>query len=313
MQLLVNELSLDGQFQSPDSFLESLKALMACRDVSKCLGYEVYCSRSIIHRSVTRMLFFKQVVHTGDLARKVRIWLDRDGPFWDEPPEHNPDEWYECQGQVVTETSLGEVCYKVSRNVEAALISFDPSDFLLNPLLVVWRQCDEQTDTIGIDNFWNHEDVRSFLERYRPFPTSWTLLLEQAKADFSHLTFLDSVLDAVASEPFSMIIAQRTLHLLDVLNRLKGSFDSDGALTPAGHELLQNFFHGEKAAFSDESDSNKRKFRQDLTFRTPDGGEIFCPFHGKISSRYYRIHHSWPIQHDEPLSIAYIGPKITKE
>lgn len=27
---------------------------------------------------------------------------------------------------------------------------------------------------------------------------------------------------------------------------------------------------------------------------------------------FYWIHHSWPIRPDQPLYIAYIGPKITK-
>jgi len=313
MELFVNELSLHGQFHSADSFLSSLKELMQCRNVTKRYQYPLYCSRSIIHRSVSGDIPFNQAVaNRGDITRKVKIWLDKHGPFWDEPPDHDPDEWYEWDERIVTETSLGEASFKLSRNKYSVIISFSPSDFLFNPLKIIWKQSDSVQDNLEVSNFWCSEELDGFLQQYRPLPDSWTALVEQAKADFPHLTLLDSVPTALQGHPFSITIARHALRLLSILNTLKVSFDSEGAFTSEGHELLQKFFHGDKAAFSDESASNKALFKKELTFETPDGEKIFCPYHGKISRLFFRIHHSWPIRHDEPLYIAYIGPKITK-
>lgn len=50
-----------------------------------------------------------------------------------------------------------------------------------------------------------------------------------------------------------------------------------------------------------------------MTFKDEHGNPLECFWHGKISTSYYRIHFSYPITHDEPLYIAYIGPKLTKQ
>ncbi len=313
MELFVNELSLHGQFHSADSFLSSLKDLMQCRTVTNRYQYPLYCSRSIIHRPVSGDIPFNQAVaNRGDITRNVKIWLDKHGPFWDEPPDHDPGEWYEWQGQIVTETSLGEASFKLSRNKYTVIISFSPSDFLFNPLKVIWRQTDTVQDALEVSNFWCSQELDLFLKQYRPLPASWTALVEQAKVDFPHLTFLDSVPDALKGHPFNITIARHVLHVLSILNTLKDSFDSEGAFTAEGHELLQKFFHGDRATFSAESDSNKQQFKKELTFEKPDGEKIFCHYHGKIRHLFFRVHHSWPIRHDEPLYIAYIGPKITR-
>lgn len=143
-------------------------------------------------------------------------------------------------------------------------------------------------------------------------PQSWPELIEQARTRYTKLTCIDSILDPLSGEPFNATIAERVMVRLDILNRLKGCFERGTPLSAEGHQLLQNFFHGDRALFSDESDTNKRTFAKQLTFPTPAGEAIFCPYHGKISFRYYRMHHTWPVVPGQPLYIAYIGPKITK-
>ncbi|NJL57236.1 hypothetical protein HC928_20420 [bacterium] len=313
MELFVNELSLHGQFPTADSFVIALKELMVCRSITVRYQYPLYCSRTIIHRPVSgNTLFSQAVANRGDITRKVMIWIDRQGPFWDEPPEHDPSEWYEWNDEVVTETSLGEASFKLSRNTSTVVVSFSPSNFLSNPLQIIWKQAQELQDTLEVYNFWHSQELDTFLGQFRLPPESWTALIEQAQADFVHLDFLPSVADALLGQPFNVTIARQALRLLRILNDLKGDINNQGAFSEAGHELLETFFRGERAYFSDESESNRQIFRKELMFNKPNGEKIFCPYHGKISHRYFRIHHSWPIRHDEPLYIAYIGPKITK-
>ena len=114
-------------------------------------------------------------------------------------------------------------------------------------------------------------------------------------------------------QPFSHTIAEHALFLLNVLDELKDCFDDSGHRTKKGDEIINSYFTGDRARFSDESLTNKVGFKKDLTFKKEDGTAVFCSFHGKISHKYYRLHMSWPITKNDPLYVAYLGPKITKE
>jgi len=111
------------------------------------------------------------------------------------------------------------------------------------------------------------------------------------------------------------------LFILDTLNRLKTCFDADGQRTAEGNAIYQNFFTGKKekkgrgALFSDSSEGEKSKFKQEMTFRHPENPDtsIFCPWHGKVQTPQLRVHFSWPVRADEALYVVYIGPKITKK
>jgi hypothetical protein len=103
------------------------------------------------------------------------------------------------------------------------------------------------------------------------------------------------------------------LVLLQVLHELRNAVDESGERTTEGQEIYQRHFTGDKAWFSDSSDTEKRDFRHDLTFDSPSGDkQIFCPWHGKVKTLQLRVHFTWPVSADEPFVVAYVGPKITK-
>jgi hypothetical protein len=124
----------------------------------------------------------------------------------------------------------------------------------------------------------------------------------------------DYVIDPLARQPFVPGAARRFQELLSTLERLKGSFTEDGQLTTAGMLLFQNHFVGEKAWFTDSSDTENVDFRNEMTFPHPTVPleRIFCPWHGKVKIQQMRMHFSYPIKRAEPLYIVYIGPKITR-
>lgn len=95
---------------------------------------------------------------------------------------------------------------------------------------------------------------------------------------------------------------------------MKDCFDDRGKRTPEGHTLYQKHFTGDKAWFSDSSDTEKARFKNELIFKHPANPNevLFCPWHGKVKTPQLRIHFSWPIREDQPLYIVYVGPKITK-
>jgi hypothetical protein len=317
MDFFVNELSLHSQFHSLSPFLDALKEVLRCREMVGRFKHPLYCLRSIADQKVISDTRLKEAVRQArdtNLTRIVMVWLDQHGRFWEEDlRRHSCDELFECLGQVVTDCSLGEATFRTAQNQATAILSFRESMFCTTPLQITWHYSDNMRDEFELPNFWEQGPLEAYLITNEQAPQSWTELLAQSQTRFTNLSFLDTLADALRGEPFNITIAERVIRLINILDQLKASFDEQGALTARGHQLLQDFFHGDRALFSDESDTNKRRFQRDLTFRKADGDEIFCPYHGKISFRYYRIHHSWPVTADKPLYIAYIGPKITKD
>lgn len=317
MSFFLNELSLHGQFNSLRDFLLALEEVLKCREEINKLGFQLYCERKVLLRPVSSDIMFRNAVTSignPNITRSVMIWISKDGPFWDdaEVREHSADDYFEYNGEVVTDSSFAEAAFRVTQKQICSTISFQPSLFQMTPLRVIWHKPNEQ-EVIEVGNFWKLRSLQPYLVQLRPAINSWKELINRSKTDFPHLAFLDSIIDGLEGEPFNSTIASRAMTLFDILNTLKTCFDEKGDRTKAGEEIMDNYFHRKNAIFTDESDSNQNDFREKLTFKLSNGKQIFCPFHGKIKHRTFRLHFSWPIKHDEPLYIAYLGPKITKQ
>lgn len=315
MKFFLNELSLHSQFNTIQEFLSALKEIFLCRDEISKVGYRLYCTRSMLSCPTLNNETFQQTVlksRNPNLKRNVMIWLSKNGPFWDESPEHSSDDYFEHDEEIMTDSSLGEAAFTIAHNQKAGTLSFHPSNFLKTPLIVTWHRISGQI-LIEVPNFWDATTLQNHLKQERAPISSWVDLLNRSATDFPHLTFLDSVHDSLEGEPFNSTIAERVMQLLGILNTLQTSFDEQGNRTQQGHEIMDLYFRRQNAIFTDESDSNKIKFSKELTFKKAAGTEIFCPFHGKIRHRTFRLHFSWPIRDKSPLYIAYIGPKLTKD
>lgn len=317
MSFFLNELSLHGQFNTTRDFFPALQEVIKCREEINKLGFKLYCERKISTCFVCgETIFSKAVMSIGkrELTRSVMIWISKEGPFWEDADvrEHSPNDYYEYNHEVITDCSMAEAAFLIAHQQDASTISFRPSKFQKTPLHVILHKPEEQ-QIIEVRNFWNHADLQLYLLQIRPAINSWKELIDRAKADFPHLTFLDSLLEPLEGEPFNATIASTANKFFDILNTLKKCFDEKGNRTKTGEEILENYFRRGNAIFSDESESNKHDFSEQLTFKLPDGEKIFCPFHGKIRHRAFRLHFSWPVKHDEPLYISYLGPKITKQ
>jgi hypothetical protein len=316
MDLFVNELSLHAQFGTPVELVPAIKTILGCRHLAEQHAHQLYCPRRIGQQMVTPELTFQQAVlqsRDQDLIRIVTRWIDKHGPFADDVRIHPPGEWFEHANEIVTDSTLGEVAYRIIQKLAVATISFQPSTFMHSPLTVDWKRGDDLSEIVEVVNFWLVDQFQQYCLTNRTQVTSWRDLINRLRNDCDQLTLLDSVMNGLVSEPFNLVIAKQVERLLAILNQLKTCFDAQGRMTVEGHHILADHFQGDGAKFSDESDTNKQRFQNEMTFKTPSGESIFCPYHAKISFRYYRIHFSWPVGHDEPLYVAYIGPKITRE
>lgn len=248
-----------------------------------------------------------------DQLRAVQRWLSMQGPFWDDERRHSAEDYFECEGDVVTDTAVGEVAHRCHRGDDHHLVSF-PSPKWKDPLItVLWHDEHEQVENIEVRNYWRRESVEKALEAAPAQFKSWRQIGKDAERRFANLRFSEDCFTPLNGHPFSAGVAQRITERLYVLDQHQSGLDEHGQRTPEAERLRQQHFVGRKARFSDSSDTEKHEFRDELTFQHPDqlDGQLFCPWHGKVNTPPIRIHFSWPAKRGQ-LYVVYVGPKLTK-
>jgi hypothetical protein len=252
--------------------------------------------------------------------RALMQWITQHGPFWEDARNHGPDDWIECNGQIVTDSAVGEAAWCSLNGLERGLVSFTPSDWQFSPVTIDWVLDDGIKKTANVFNYWDAATVEAVLQDAPAHLDSWNRLEGIAIARFTQLTFAGDAFVHLKGIPFVPSAAERLRFILDKLNRFKSCFDANGLRTPEGHEIYQNFFTGKKgdggrgALFTDSSSPEKDEFKMKMTFKNPNNADetLFCPWHGKVQTPQLRVHFSWPIQADQPLYVVYVGPKLTK-
>lgn len=249
-----------------------------------------------------------------DERRALLLWLTRLGPFWEDARVHSPDDFLECNGKVVTDTAVGEAAFCCFQGLERHLVSVTPSTWEFTPVPVEWITDSGARKTVDVANHWRPATAQAALEAAPTPIASWQDLESICHGRCRNLTFLPGSFQYLLAYPFAPGAAQRILILLDTLDRFRSCFDERGQRTPEGHRLYQDHFTGGKAWFSDSSTTEKREFRAKLTFPHPTqpGQLLLCTWHGKVKTPQLRIHFTWPVAADQPLYVAYVGPKITK-
>lgn len=315
LELLFNDCSLEGQFRNATEFGEAVGRIMAIRQTARRYGKEVHCHLNVATARVIGDLPMMQVAQflNKDQSRALLQWMTKSGPFWDEDRQHGEDDWFAIGNLVVTDTAVGEAAYCVLHGTPRALVSASPSSWLATPLEIEWHETGRKR-TCSVENVWNRAQIDAFLTGLPSSLTSWKTLDQEAKRRFPGLTFSEDSFAELGGQPFNKRAAERLLERLEVLAELKTSFDVNGQRTERGHAIYAKHFTGDKAWFSDSSDTEKVAFRRAMTFRHPTNPaeSLFCTWHGKVKSPQLRIHFSWPIRANEPLYIVYVGPKITK-
>ena len=316
MQLYVNDLSLAGQFPDLPAFVDAMERMMRMRRIAKQYGRALNCPRNLENALITRNHTMVQAVQQLSRERRQAVmqWFTREGPFWEDDRIHSSDDWLECIGEIVTDTSLGEAAFCCLAGEERALVSFTPSDWEYTPICVNWRSENSEDQEVEIVNHWDAVKLTEALIS-APLPImTWSELERKCIVRCPNLTFSEDCFETLRRQPFVSGAAARVLVLLDTLEKFRGCIDLQGRRTSEGTALLANHFSGGKAWFTDSSQSEKMDFEKELTFKHPklQGESLFCTWHGKVKTPQFRVHFSDPFQSDQPLYIVYIGPKITK-
>ncbi len=311
----MNDKSMDGQFHDMGSFQEAVTRVMKIRGHIRQHGHSLFCHRGMSHAKVTPDVVMQKAVNflQIDERRAWLQWLTRHGPYWEDDRLHRGDDWLEVGSEIVTDSAIGEAAVCCSRGLTRELVSFDPSAWLYNPIDVNWVRDDGSIEDIRVANHWELGSVQQTLAANPQPVASWADVAACSMQRCSRLTFSEDAFAQLEGHPFAQGAADRIRVLLNTLDRLKGCFDADGSRNTEGHRLYRNHFTGDKAWFSDSSDTEKRNFEKELTFRHPENVDetLFCTWHGKVKTPQYRIHFSWPVAADTLLYVVYVGPKIT--
>lgn len=315
MELILNDLSIHGQFHAVTEFREAVDRIISMRKVAQKFGRELYCHRNTTSRLIdpSTTVFDAIQTFTREEKRVFLSWFTRQGPFWEDVHHHNPNDWLQCGNDIVTETAVGEVAHCSQVGIDYRLVSLMPSDWEYSPIIVTML-VNGSTD-IYVENYWDVAALETALQVAEKPVSSWRQLESVAKARFQLLHFSENCFRHLDGYPFGSGSARGILSRLDILNQLMGAIDNSGQRTSEGHRIYQDHFTGENSRFSDSSDTEKREFTKELTFPHPTINEqyLLCAWHGKVNNKPpIRIHFAWPEQ-DSPLYVVYIGKKRTMQ
>lgn len=317
MNFIFNELSLEKNEVDITGFRVGFERIMKMRQLLKSFHRELYCSRNMTGNLLARGIKIFNIVKEWDVNSKRAMlgWLTKNGPFWEDIRKHSEDDYLTYKDSIVTDSAVGEAAFLCQIGLDWRLVSLSPTVWDFSPISII-RHSGNNKMNINVLNYWNIDKLKLALEEDIGSINSWYDLQVSAVSRFRNLFFLDICFDNLQNYPFCLSQARRILALLSVLQQYKDCFDIYGKLTEEGHRLRTNYFMGDNAWFSDSSDTEKSKFKKELTFPHPasKGAMIFCPWHGKIrgSQVPIRIHFSWPSSGNEPLYVVYVGPKLTK-
>ena len=269
MDLIFNELSMHGQFYDIIAFRDAIRHVMTVREIARQFGSDVQCNRNVVNAQVTRDLTMLGVVQalSIDDRRALMQWLTRHGPFWEDFRQHSQDDWLECNGEIVTDTAVGEAAYCLFYGISRGLVSMNPSSWLTSPLSVDWCK-DEHVRSVDILNYWNADELRNSLAAAPAPLQSWNDLATTARSRYPNLTFSLNSFEPLRGHPFGRSAAERLLLRLSVLHDLKNHFDERGNRSPEGHAVYQKHFTGKKAWFLTLRTAKRLNLRMIFCFPT---------------------------------------------
>ncbi len=318
MDLFVNEKSIHGQFHDVRAFRDAFGRLMVMRNVAGRFRHNLFCHRSFVNaEAMPGVLMLQAIGRLGESQRRAAMrWLTAGGPFWDDLRRHGEGDYLEYEDEIVTNTAIGEAAYRNLHGVSCGLISAIPSDWNFSPVEVIWRR---EAEGLGdrrtaLNNWREPNELEKSLDGIAPPLGAWRDLHGVSTSRFRKLVFADDWLEPLDGVTFAKSSADRILFLLTILDRLANAFDGTGVRTPEGQRIYQDYFTAGNALFSDSSDTEKNKFRKDLTFQHPKEPAkcLFGTWHGKVRHGTLRLHYSWTGRAENQIFILYAGPKITR-
>ena len=273
MLFILNEISIDSQFLDAREFNSCISELLEARCKNRVLLENFKINRNAINRKINSNLTVAEAFSKhGDRDRRklFYVWFASSGPFHDDERVDVKNDYFEYAGIDVTDSGLGEAARRAVLGMQVVTFSFAGCvpDFTHTPLMIDHGPIEEWLGQYELDNIWTIDELTRKAEQARAAPQTWEELIKNASEDYPFLLLSESIYEnpSLKREPFSKTIADSAHFLLHILNRYMEIANQHGYGAEGAKEILRNHFSGERARFSPESESNRNRFRNSLTF-----------------------------------------------
>lgn len=321
MFLIVNDSSVNRQWVDADTFIEELSLLQASTARFPLLRANLKVSRNFVNRIVLEDITALQAISkcpNASLRSLLIRWLANTGPFF-EDDDHLLNGVFEFEGVDISGSGLEHSAKLAHLGCDVLSYSFAGGDPDFSALVLKVDCLTENGECkIDVPNTTEAGDLEEVGRSIRAAPTTWSELLAAAPECYPNLIISGDVIENknLTGQPFEGSLANGFTRLMSILNVLAGTAIEQGQESEEFNQIFSDFFTGERAPFSPESDTNKKRHKAALTFPDPcdDEKQIFAHWHGKVSHRYFRLHFEWPMpQNQGGIKVLYFGPKLTKD
>lgn len=313
MEILFNERSLNDGIKSQEELHEEIKSVMIARQFLLKKDKNIYCHRNFINHQLSNNEKIIKYIMRFEKTDKIDVltWLTKTGPFWDDNQLHSSEDSYFHLSENISGSSLAEAAACIYCDEERHTFSLKSESYNGERINIIWKNENENIE-LSIENHISVETLAQKTSLSTNNIESWDQLEKMARSEFKNLEFIKECFIPLNKLPFYKAASTSIMAKLSVLNILKDSFEDSGKFTPQGQELYQQHFTGDKSWFSDSSESERKDFEKEMTFKINEKEKRLCAWHGKVKTPQIRIHFSDPVEKNNPLYIAYIGEKITK-
>ena len=187
MEILINELSLSGQFDSIDHFIKSglrpfIKVLNDIDFQSNLLykKYDFYSAKITLQHSIHDILT-GVISRQYDEIRKLKLQFVKlfDQPYWEDKTRHSANSVYLFNGKNIYGFSLAEACER-----DKTVISFNHDDFISVQLFI-----SKDDKNIKLDNLFEfgHYTQTAYQRNLITFEEYCRKMFLKSKLNFSKI------------------------------------------------------------------------------------------------------------------------------
>jgi len=313
MDLHLNDLSLGGQFGTGE---QAVSALLRIFVKAQKRRFRLVVSRGLLARPAVGSTSLHNIIAAARQTERSLLlnWLGKSGPFSDDEPIDTANDLWWFDEDDVTDQGLGAAGRKLLVGENAASFSLTHpafSRFERSPLAVLQGLPGEALWVASVDNLWDLAELEAFDSSIEIEPENWDDFISSCASRFHNLMIdKQNFAAGLKKHPFHRNVVRRGFVLLKVLDELAGGMGSDGALSETALRLLEEYFQGGKALFSNENPQNDSVF----IFRDNNNGvDLYCSWHGKVKTPQFRLHFQWPVPVGQSyIKVLYFGEKLTK-
>lgn len=153
MDILINELSLDGQYSTVNEFLsEGLSAFINVLDEISVTNHILLKKYDFYNTKITKDIILYDILK-GDISReydqirrfKRKLTMFFEEPFWENDKKHSDDDTYLFDNVKINDSSLAESCER-----DRVVVSFLHGKFKILKIPVLKNQ-----DEVEVDNLYD--------------------------------------------------------------------------------------------------------------------------------------------------------------